>query len=109
MSFEHVEASWLDERGELTIVELTQCSGLSAEEVRELVDLGALVPAARAGAELSFAPACIAAARVAARLRRDFELDTRALALALALLERIEGLEAELRAVRAQLPCRFRS
>jgi hypothetical protein len=41
-------------------------------------------------------------------LRNDFEVDTRGLALALTLLERIQSLETELRAIRAQLPRRPR-
>jgi len=108
MTFEHTEALLLDEHGELTIVELTECSGLTAEEVRELIDLGALVPTGRAGAEPTFPAACIAAVRTATRLRRDFEVDTRGLALALTLLERIEALEAELRSLSARLPRRPR-
>ncbi|HWI15536.1 MAG TPA: chaperone modulator CbpM [Burkholderiales bacterium] len=108
MTFEHTEALLLDERGELTIVELTECSGLTAVEVRELIDLGALVPTGQAGEEPTFPAACIAAVRTAARLRRDFEVDTRGLALALTLLERIEALEAELRSLSARLPHRPR-
>lgn len=108
MTFEHTEAMWLDDRGELTLVELTECSGLTTEEVRELVELGALVPSSERGTEPLFPPACIAAARTAARLRRDFEVDAHGLALALTLLERIQTLEAELRAVTAQLPRRPR-
>ncbi len=108
MSLEHTEAMWLDEHGELTIVELTQCSGLTAEEISELVELGALAPSAARGPEPVFSSACIAAARTAARLRDDFEVDTHGLALALTLLERIQALEAELRAATAQLPRRLR-
>jgi chaperone modulatory protein CbpM len=108
MTFEHAEAMWLDERGEVTIVELTQCSGLTAEEVRELVDMGVLVPSAESAVDPTFPASSISAARIAARLRNDFEVDARGLGLALTLLERIEALEAELRAVSAQLPRRLR-
>lgn len=108
MTFERTEAMWLDECGELTIVELTHCSGLTIDEVRELVDLGALVPTSQRGTEPLFPAACIAAVRAAARLRRDFEVDARGLALALTLLERIESLETELRAIAARLPRRPR-
>lgn len=106
MNLEHAEAIWLDERGGITLLELTECSGLTADEVRELVDYGVLAPVA-GGAEPLFAPACIAAARTAARLRSDFEVDARGLALALTLIERIQSLEAELRAVTARLPRRW--
>lgn len=104
MRVEQAEAVWLEERGALTVVELTQCSGLTAEEVRELVDLGALMPSNPDSAEPVFAPECIVAARMASRLRIDFEVDMRGLALALMLLERISDLETQLRAVRARLP-----
>jgi chaperone modulatory protein CbpM len=46
-------------------------------------------------------------ARTAFRLRHDFELDEQGLAVALALLERVRDLEAELDALRAQLPGRI--
>jgi chaperone modulatory protein CbpM len=108
MMFEHTEAMWLDEGGDVTLVELTRCSGLTAGEVRELVDLGVLVPSAPSAADPTFPASSISAARVAARLRKDFEVDTRGLALALTLLERVQSLEAELRAIRAQLPRRPR-
>lgn len=108
MTLEHTEAMWLDDCGELTVVELTRCSGLTADEVRDLVELGALAPIEARGPEPLFPPECIAAARTAARLRHDFDVDTRGLALALSLLERIQSLEAELKAVTAQLPRRPR-
>lgn len=104
MKIEHAEAVWLDERGAVTLIELAECSGLTAEEVRTLVDYGALVPTDPAAGVLTFAPAWIAAARMACRLRDDFEVDARGLALALALLERIEDLESEVRGLRARLP-----
>jgi chaperone modulatory protein CbpM len=44
------------------------------------------------------------AARTAARLRGDFEVDARGLALAMALLRRIEDLEEELCGLRARMP-----
>ena len=50
----------------------------------------------------------LALARTACRLRRDFDLDAGGLALALRLLERIRGLEAQLEALRARMPHRYR-
>ena len=43
-------------------------------------------------------------ARSARRLRRDFDLDPLAVALVVALLERVRDLEEELRDLRARLP-----
>lgn len=104
MRVELTEAVWLDERGALTLVELSECSGLSEAELRDLVELGALAPLDPDAAELGFGTRCIVAARTACRLRKDFELDLHGLALVLTLLERVEGLEAEVRHLRANLP-----
>ena len=104
MKLERTEAVWLDEHGTVTLVELAECSGLSESELRELVDLGALEPLERESPELNFGAQCITAARSAARLRTDFELDTPGLALALSLLERVHELELELQRLRARLP-----
>ena len=104
MKLERTEAVWLDEHGTVTLVELSECSGLSPSELRELVDLGALEPLDTQAADWSFGAQCITAARAASRLRSDFELDTPGLALALSLLERVHELESELQRLRARLP-----
>jgi len=101
---ELTEAVWLDERGELTMIELAECSGLSEPELRELVDLGALQPLDPDAHEPSFAGPCVVAARTACRLRDDFELDTHGLALVLSLLDRVQELEAALQRLNARLP-----
>ena len=104
MKVELTEAVWLDERGVLSLVELAECSGFSAGELRELVELGGLEPLDAGNPEWSFAPHCIAAARAARRLRNDFELDAPGLALVLSLLERVADLERELERLRARFP-----
>ncbi len=104
MKLELAEAVWLDERGAITLVELSECSGLSESELRDLIELGALQPADPEAAEPSFAARCISAARAAGRLRKDFELDNQGLALVLALLERVEELESALQRLNARLP-----
>ena len=108
MTLEITETLWLDERGSVTIVELSQCSGLTESELRELVDMGALEPVDADAPQWSFGARCIVAARAACRLRDDFELNTSGLAVALSLLERIEELESEVQRVRARLPGRLR-
>ena len=108
MKVELTETLWLDERGAVTIVELSECSGLTESELRELVDMGALEPLDADAPQWSFGSRCIVAARAAGRLRNDFELSTSGLAVALSLLERIEELESEVRRVRARLPGRLR-
>ena len=51
MKIEITEAMWLDERHELTLAELAELSGLSAEELRQLVECEALLPTNPAAAE----------------------------------------------------------
>ena len=104
MKLELTEAVWLDERGAVTLVELSECSGLTESELRDLVELGALEPADPDAAEPSFAARCISAARAAGRLRRDFELDSQGLALVLSLLERVQELESALQRLNARIP-----
>ena len=83
-------AAWLDAHSAVSFAELARLSDFSPSELHE--------------ARWVFSGACVLTVRTAARLRTSFELDTSALALALAYLERIRVLEAELGALRAQLP-----
>ena len=101
-------SAWLGEMPELSISELQELSGLSAHELLELVDYGALRPLHEAAAPLVFASHCLLTVRTAARLRQGFELEPHGVALAVTLLERIRDLEAQLEQVRAQLPQSFR-
>lgn len=106
MTNDVAEVAWLDERQEITFAELLASCGLAEAELRELVDYGALVPSGGAPGDWTFYASCVVTMRSARRLRNDLELDTPALALTLSLLERIHGLEAQLRELRAQLPQR---
>jgi hypothetical protein len=104
MRIEITEALWLDSRDRLTLAELADLSGLPQDLLRQLIELEALPPA---GAAATFGADCLDLARTACRLHRDFDLDAGALALVLHLLERIRGLEDEMRALQAQLPQRL--
>ena len=106
MRTELTEVIWLDQHHVLSLQELAELSGLSEAELRELVDCGAIVPLDPGAAERVFHARCIVVARTACRLRDDFELDSRGLALALTLLDRVHDLEAQLANLRAQLPRR---
>jgi len=90
---------FFEAHSQVTIVELSRSSGLSTELLQELVEYGAL--AAGEGGTLS--GACVGRLREAARLREDLELDTPTVALVLRFLERIEGLEARVRYLSAQI------
>jgi len=97
-------AMWLHEQHELLLEELCELSGLSEAELRELVDYGVLAPIDSHAQHWTFSADRLIVARSARRLRKDFDLDPHGVALAVALLERVHDLEAELRDLRAKLP-----
>jgi chaperone modulatory protein CbpM len=98
------QESWLNEHYELSLAQLCELSGLSETEPRGLVDCGAIAPADPLAREWTFSANRLVVARSAFRLRRDFELDSQGLALAVTLLERVRDLEEQLRDLRARLP-----
>ena len=98
------QAMWLHERLELALEELCELSGLSETELRELVDYGVLAPVDPDARHWAFGADRLVVARSARRLRQDFDLDPHAVALVVALLERVRDLEEELRELRARLP-----
>lgn len=104
MKLELTEIHWLDDGRQLSLQELTELSGLTTSDLQRLIDCGVLAPLESAGPQPAFTVASLAAARSAARLRADFELDVQGMTLALALLERIHALEDELQRVRARMP-----
>jgi len=101
MRIELTEAVWLEENGELDLDELVQLSGLPPEVLSELVESGVLAPISPSEPQWRFTAACITTVRTAGRLRTDFDLDANALALVIRLMNRIEELEAQVRALRA--------
>ena len=80
----------------LTLVELCHACDTREEDVRAWVDEGALEPEGRQPQDWRFAAAVLPRARTAARLARDFEIDARAIALVLELMDEIERLRARL-------------
>lgn len=99
---ETVQVTILAEGMTLTLHDLAASSGFSIEDLRELVQWGALAPTAVD--ERAFPAACLGRMRRALRLRRDFELSLPAVSLVLAYLERIEELEARVRQLECRLP-----
>ena len=106
MTIEDAMLQFLDEEGRVAFSELLAASGLARSELLELVEYGVFQPS---GSEIDtwvFSSGSIVHARRAARLRDDFGLDAPGMSLALALLERIDELEARLRELECQLPGR---
>jgi chaperone modulatory protein CbpM len=96
------ESIWLNTTGLCSFQQLVEVSGLSSEDLRELIDIGAIEPADAAN-QTMFRLESIVIARKARRLRDDFELDISGLALAVQLLQRIDRLEHELHSLTARL------
>ncbi|MCP5327489.1 MAG: hypothetical protein H7A15_02350 [Sinobacteraceae bacterium] len=110
MKLEYTEVHWIDEQSAYSLRELAEAARLPEQELHELVELGVLQPLTPPGAvtdpvaEPRFAAQCLVTIRTVRRLREDLELDAHGVSVALALLERIEGLERQLRRLSAQLP-----
>jgi chaperone modulatory protein CbpM len=98
VKIEITEAVWIEE---CSLGELAERSCLPEELLRELIDCGVLQPCDHAADPLRFDGAALAAARAAARLRADFDLDSAGISMAVALLRRIGALEAEVQRLRA--------
>ena len=95
MKIEVTEVTWLDEQVEYSLEELAERSHLSRPELELLTESGAIS---------SRDVRALVAAKTAARLRADFEIDLNGVALAMTLLRRIEELEVELCRWRARTP-----
>jgi chaperone modulatory protein CbpM len=101
MNIDTADALSLDENSEVSFSQLLVLSGLSDNDLRELVDHGALTPINPEASSWTFTSYCVVVARRASRLSRDFELDAHAVSVLLGFVERIEALESELHALRA--------
>lgn len=104
MIIDLTELTWLEDNEACTLGELAARSRLTQDEIMELVECGALPPGESSAGQQRFPGQALPTARTAARLRDDFEIDLRGVALALTLLRRIGELELQLR--RATLPVR---
>ena len=96
MNIKHSEQMWLDEQHEVSLDELVELSGLTLEELYQLVDSGALIPNQSSEAVWHFNSHCVISIRTLSRLKQDFELEPNALGLLLVFLERIRALELQL-------------
>ncbi len=103
MSADSHASFWPDQWQRISISELAIFSGCAEGDLHELVAYGVLVPVSRADESWAFHPDCVLRVRKAARLRDDLELDLHAVALAISLLDRIDGLEQQLTAAGATI------
>ncbi|HEX7889250.1 MAG TPA: chaperone modulator CbpM [Ramlibacter sp.] len=103
----HVPELWgLEAHHRVELEDLASMCSLSAAELRELVDYGALVPllGESGDAGLQFSAACVPPLREAMRLRTHYDLDLFTVSLLLGYLQRIAHLEQQVRALQANLP-----
>jgi chaperone modulatory protein CbpM len=96
MSLPVPQVIWLGEGEVCTIEHLAEVSGLSLDEVEDLVVTGVIWPAEAATLPRCFHLLHVMTVRQARRLRDDFELDSNGVALAMTLLRRISVLERKL-------------
>jgi chaperone modulatory protein CbpM len=94
---------WLNDAGVCPAQYLIEVSGLSNDELADLIDNGIIVPVDENTVPRSFSMRHVVTATQARRLRDDFELDRHGVALAMTLLRRIDALEAELSTAKARL------
>jgi chaperone modulatory protein CbpM len=94
----------LDETEEVTLADLTRTCRVHAEWVLELVQEGVLEPLGPGGPQWRFAATSVVRIKKAQRLQRDLGVNLPGIALALELLDRIDTLEARLRAAAVPPP-----
>jgi len=110
MSSDFSDQALLTEHLEIALEELAHASGLSQQEIVELVEYGVFQPVGEASAgpggasAWRFSSRTIVLGRRASRLKADFDLSLSALSLVLTYLQRIEEMEAELTQLRAERP-----
>jgi chaperone modulatory protein CbpM len=96
MSLQVTQAIWLGEGEVCTMEHLAEVSGLSLDELEDLIVSGVIWPADAATQPRRFHLLHVVTVRQARRLRDDFELDSNGLALAMTLLRRVSALEQAL-------------
>ncbi|MGD8589910.1 MAG: chaperone modulator CbpM [Chromatiales bacterium] len=91
----------IDEQTEFTLAELCRSCDVQAEFVEALVEEGILEPSGKRRQHWCFHAGSLRRTRITLHLQHDLGINLAGSALALDLLERIEELEAHLRAVGA--------
>ena len=102
MTGERIDAVWIEEH-HLSIDDLDERWGLSANQLRELIAHGVLEPRASAP-QACFSIDDVTMVLTACRLQQELELDTHAVGVVLDLLRRMQALQDELASLRARLP-----
>jgi len=88
----------LDEDTVITLVQLCRSCDVQGEVIEAMVEQGILEPSGRRGSHWCFPSSSLRRTRITLRLQRDLGVNLAGAALALDLLDRIEDLNARLRA-----------
>ena len=97
MNREIDQSIWLNDVDVCQIDHLIEVSGLSLEEIEDLINHEIIVPQDRNANPRFFYLHYVMTVKMARRLRDDFQLDRNGLSLALTLLQRVQALEEELK------------
>jgi chaperone modulatory protein CbpM len=89
----------LDEETEVTLVQLCRSCDIQGEVIEAMVEQGILEPSGRRGSHWCFPSSSLRRTRITLHLQRDLGVNLAGAALALDLLERIEELNARLKAM----------
>ena len=90
----------IDEQTTFTLADLCRSCAIEAELIEDLVEQGILEPTGRRGRHWCFPSRSLKRTRITLHLQRDLGVNLAGAALALDLLERIEVLDAQLRAIK---------
>ncbi len=89
----------IDEQTTFTLADLCRSCAVEAELIEAMVEQGILEPSGTRGRHWCFSASSLRRTRITLHLQRDLGVNLAGAALALDLLERIEELDARLRAV----------
>ena len=90
------EGQVIDDRTEISIIQLCRVCAVEQTVVERLVDEGIIEPIRHEDETLYFAPSCLKRTRVVMSLRSDLGVNMAGAALALELLDRIDKLQSKL-------------
>ena len=90
-----IESAIVEDEVHMTIVELSHAASTPEQLIMDWVSEGVLSPAGSSPEDWRFSGDSLKRAKTAARLTRDFEINTSGLALALELIDQISRLRAE--------------
>lgn len=93
-------AEILDETVELTLGDLSRACAVHAELIVEMVEAGLVEPRGNSPSEWRFPGPSLRRVQVALRLQRDLDINLPGAALAIDLLDELEALRTQLRALK---------